>query len=219
MKRREQGAAEPVAGAGANDDARPIDEPLLEAARAGDQRAQNVLLGEVLPLLRAHAVRRLDDRLRARLDPSDLVQVTLMEAASDFENFAGRTRPQLRAWLLQILRTTALDVLKRNNADKRDAARERSLDELLASTMTGRFASPASSPSRKVARRQELLRMSQRLEQLTDAQRQALELRTIEELSVKEIAARMGRSEDSVAALLKRALRLTRDEGKKGDPR
>lgn len=203
-------------GLGDANDALVIDEALLDAARAGDARAQDALLAELLPLLRAHAARRVDGQLRARLDPSDVVQETLMEAARDFPRFAGRTRPELRAWVLGVLRTTLHDVRKLHRADKRDAGRERSLDELLASTMTGRFASPASSPSRKVARRQELQLMEERLELLTDLQREALLLRTVEELSVKEIAARMGRSEDSVAALLKRALKLTRDKPRRG---
>ena len=193
-----------------------LDDALLAAARRGERAAQDVLLRDLLPLLRVHAARRLDDRLLGRVAPSDLVQVTLLEAASGFADFAGRTRPELRAWLLRILRTNFLDELKAHLARKRGAGLGRSLDELLASTASGKLASPGTSPSRQVARRQELDLLGARIAELPLAQQEALRLRVIEGLSVKEMARVMGRSEDAVAGLLKRAVSHARKAGPDG---
>ena len=191
-------------------DSERIDGVLLAAARSGDRSAQDALLGTVMRLLRAHAARRLDGRLRARLDPSDVVQLALIEAARDFGAFEGRTQAELRAWLLEILRTSVLDVIKEQGAQRRNADLERPLDELMRSTVRGRFASPDTSPSRKVARRQLIERVLARMDQLPEAQRQALSLRVLGEMSVKQIAERMDKSTDAVGALLKRALKQIR---------
>jgi len=63
-----------------------------------------------------------------RLDPSDLVQETLLEAHEKREQFRGSTPEELAAWLRQILKHNLVDALRARARAKRDIARERSLE-------------------------------------------------------------------------------------------
>ena len=65
----------------------------------------------------------------------------------------------------------------------------------------------AGSPSRSVARAEEVTRLAEALAALPDDQRQAVEMHHLEGLRFAEIAARMGRSKTSVAGLVFRGVR------------
>ncbi len=56
---------------------------LLEQVEAGDQRAFDALFARHRPYIRRVVGLRLDPRLRPRVDPSDVVQETHLEAAED----------------------------------------------------------------------------------------------------------------------------------------
>ena len=61
-------------------------------------------------------------------------------------------------------------------------------------------------PSRELVLRERLTRLVQALDQLPPEQREAVELRHLEQLTVKQASERMNRSEQSVAGLLRRGL-------------
>ena len=81
--------------------------------------------------LRLLAGLQISRRLRAKLDPSDLVQLTLLKAYQARAQFRGRTQAQLAAWLRQILARTLADAVRDLHRDKRDLDRERSLEAAL----------------------------------------------------------------------------------------
>lgn len=60
-------------------------------------------LGQYRSYLRFLAQLQLAPEIRVRLDPSDLVQQTLLQAHQGWGEFRGRTRAELAAWLRQIL--------------------------------------------------------------------------------------------------------------------
>ena len=68
-------------------------------------------------------------RFQARLDPSDLVQQTLLDAHQKQGQLRGHTRGECIAWLKQILGNNLADAVRGLTRAKRDIARERSLDE------------------------------------------------------------------------------------------
>jgi RNA polymerase sigma-70 factor (ECF subfamily) len=150
--------------------------------------------------------------LRGQLDPSDLVQQTLLQAHKNREQFRGRTEAEFLAWLRTILTHQLADVARQGGA--RWAARGRSLEQALAESslrLERCLAADDSSPSQVVMRQERLLRLAEALGGLPEDQRTALELRHLEGLPVPEVCRRMGRSTASVANLLYRGLKALRE--------
>ena len=54
------------------------------------------------------AERQLSPALRGRIDPSDVVQQTLVDAWRGHEDFRGQTQAERRAWLRTILKRTLI---------------------------------------------------------------------------------------------------------------
>jgi RNA polymerase sigma-70 factor (ECF subfamily) len=176
---------------------------------AGDGPPLDRYRGYLLLLARAHR----DPRLQGKVDPSDVVQATLLHAHSRRSQFRGRTEADCLAWLRAILATQLAEVARRFGRRQRDVARERSLELSLsdsASRVADRLAAGGSSPSQQSARRDELLRLADALAALPDDQRRAVELHHLDELSLAETADRMGRSREAVAGLLYRAVKRLR---------
>src|SRR5271168_2024112 len=71
---------------------------------------------------------QLNPRLRSKLDPSDVVQQTLLQAQEKLGQYRGQTEAELAAWLRKILVNVLADALRTFGAAKRDVALERSLE-------------------------------------------------------------------------------------------
>lgn len=180
--------------------------------------------GEVLGRFREYllllARLHLGDQLRGKLDASDVVQQTLLEAHRKMAQFRGQSEAELAAWLRQMLACNLADALRAMGRAKRDVARERSLEAALEASsarMAGWLAAEQSTPSQQAQRHEEVLRLAEALATLPEAQRAALVLRHCQGLSLAEISERLGRSPAAVAGLLKRGLRELRAQlGERG---
>ena len=163
--------------------------------------------------LRLLARLQLDSRLRGKLDPSDLVQQTLLQAHEMREQFRGTTEAEYAAWLRQILVRTMSNAARDLGRLKRDVGRERSLEAAIEESsvrLEAWLASEQSSPSAVAERNEQLLRLAEALEQLPEAQREAVELHHLRGLSLAELAGQLGRSEGAVAGLLHRGIKNLR---------
>jgi RNA polymerase sigma-70 factor (ECF subfamily) len=192
------------------DDAGRGPEALLSAARAGDDAARGQLLERYRAYLRLLARLQIDRRLQGKLDASDVVQETFLQAQRCFGQFRGATEPELAAWLRQVLASRLLDQARRYlGARQRDLRLERGLPAALdrsSQALGGALVARGSSPSQQAARREQAVLLASALEQLPAAYRQVILLHQLEDLSFPEVAARMGRSPDSVKNLWLRAL-------------
>ena len=106
------------------------------------------------------------------------------------------------------------DALRRARRQKRDVARERSLEaevERSAARLAACLAAPHSSPSQQAVRNEELLRLSDALLSLPDAQREAVVLHHLQGWTLAEVAQQLDRSDAAVAGLLHRGLRKLRE--------
>jgi RNA polymerase sigma-70 factor, ECF subfamily len=161
------------------------------------------------PYLRMLAELQIGHGVDLRIDPSDIVQQTLLDAHRDRAQFRGQTEAEMAAWLRRILSCNLADAARAIGRAKRDVGRERSLAAVLdasSARLESWLASEQASPSERAERNEAILRLVDALALLPEANRQALILRHCQGLSLAEISARLGRTSPAVAGLLKRGL-------------
>jgi RNA polymerase sigma-70 factor (ECF subfamily) len=164
--------------------------------------------------LRLLARLRFPQALRGKLDPSDVVQQTLLQAHRSLEQFRGKTVAEQSAWLRRILANTLANAARDYGRARRDAALERSLEAELGESsarLEGWLAADGSTPPEAAERNEMLLRLTEHLARLPEAQREVLLLRHCEGWSLAEIAEHLGRTRASVASLLRRGLKELRE--------
>jgi RNA polymerase sigma-70 factor, ECF subfamily len=152
---------------------------------------------------------RLGLALRGRMDPSDLVQQTLLVAHREAGQFRGGGPAELAGWLGRILDRQLLNLVRDNQRDCRDVRREVSLEQTVAESdarLAACLAAAQSSPSQQAMRNEQMLLLGNALARLPEAQRQAIESRYLLGDSLDEIAGQMGRTAAAVASLLHRGL-------------
>jgi len=156
--------------------------------------------------------------LRGKLDPSDIVQQTLLEAHVSRALFRGHTAEEEAAWLRTILVQNMVDAERALTRKKRDVGRERSLDAVLAEStarLEGWLQADQSSPSEEVLRQERVLRLAEALASLPEEEQEVLLLRHCQDLTLEEIGTRLSKTRYAVARLLHRgtkALRATLKE-------
>jgi RNA polymerase sigma-70 factor (ECF subfamily) len=160
-------------------------------------------------LARAH----IGPRYRVRLDPSDIVQQSLLDAHQKQVQFRGATEAELMAWLKQILANNLADAVRGVVRAKRDISRERPLDQQLCDSFTraeGWLAAVQSSPSQQAVRSEELVRLADALTSLPPAQREAIVLHHLQALPLAEVGQQLDKTPAAVAGLLHRGLKRLR---------
>ena len=188
-------------------------ETLLREARQGDSSARSELLELYRNYLRLLARSQIDMALRNRLDPSDLVQDTLIEADRGFAGFKGTTEGELVTWLRRIFCRNLADQLRRHHAERRDLRREQPLQELVErshAALGGFLDRSQTGPSTWAANRERSVLLAECLERLSPDHREVIILRHIDGLPFPEIATRMQRSPGAVRVLWARAIERLR---------
>jgi RNA polymerase sigma-70 factor (ECF subfamily) len=187
----------------------PNPEELIAQARR-DPTALGRLFEAYTSYLTLLARLEIGRRLQSKVDALDVVQETFLEAVRHFDRFRGATEPELTAWLRSILAARLTKVVRRYwGTQARDLRLERGLREDLdrSSRCLGEaFVAGQSTPSQQAVRREEAVVLANLLQQLPEDYREVLVLRHLEGLSFPEVAARLGRSLDSVEKLWTRAL-------------
>jgi RNA polymerase sigma-70 factor (ECF subfamily) len=154
---------------------------------------------------------QLDPRLRGKVDPSDVVQQTLVKAHQNRAQYRGATTGEQAGWLRRILANTMIDTARKY---QRELALELNLEQNLhdsSARLEAWLAADQSSPSEVAVRQERLLHLATALSQLPEEQRTAVELHHLRDASVADIAEAMGRTEASVAGLLRRGLKRLRE--------
>src|SRR5690242_19121266 len=99
---------------------------LIDRARRDEPGALDQLLASYRNYLRLLARTGIDASLRAKADPSDLVQDALLNAARNFGQFRGATDAELAGWLRQILARCLAHLVRRYQTGGRRVGREQS---------------------------------------------------------------------------------------------
>lgn len=164
-------------------------------------------LEEFRAFLRVLAEIQLTDKVRGKLDPSDIVQQTMIEAHSSLPRFAGQSRAELAGWMKRILGNVLTDATRALGAAKRDWAREQPIDrgiDASSARLEAWLQAAHSTPSQRVVKHEQLLHMAQALTKLPEAERMALVLRHCQGWTLTRIAEQLHCSAPTVIAHLER---------------
>jgi len=161
---------------------------LLEKAGAGDRRAFDRLLARHRHDLRQFVELRIDPRLRARLDPSDVVQETQLEVVRRLPDFLARQPMPFHVWLRKTAYERLLMARRQHiGASQRSVGREVPLPDRSSLLLAQRILPRGSTPSQRLGRRELAQRVHHALAQLPEADREILVMRSLEERSYEEI--------------------------------
>jgi RNA polymerase sigma-70 factor, ECF subfamily len=189
---------------------------LLGRVAAGDRAARGPLLERHRQRLRHMIAVRLDPRLRARVDPSDVVQESLAEADRKLSDYARRRPVPFYPWLRSLAWERLVHMHRRHiRAQRRSVRRELAarppLPEDPVEQLAQRLAGRGSSPSARLQRSELRGLVQTALARLSEDDREVLVLRYLEDLSTREIAAVLGLSESAVKMRQLRALQRLRE--------
>jgi RNA polymerase sigma-70 factor (ECF subfamily) len=189
---------------------------LIERARSGDKVALNEIFARHRQRLRRMVEMRLDARLRARVDASDVIQEAFIEVAGRLDQYLRDPRLPLFLWLRLVVGERLMKMHRHHlGARMRDAGREISLyrgawpgasSAALAAQLLGK----ATSPTQAAVRAERLLRLEQAINLLEPIDREILSLRHFEELNRHEAAQALNIDEAAAAKRYLRALKRLR---------
>jgi RNA polymerase sigma-70 factor (ECF subfamily) len=190
---------------------------LLERIQAGDRDALNEFFARHRDRLCRMVDMRLDRRVQARIDASDVVQEAFLEATTRLEEYLREPRLPLFLWLRLVV-GERLTKLHRHHlgAQMRDAGREVSLyrgalpaasSAALAAQLLGKH----TSPTQAAVRAERILRLQEAVNALDPLDREIMSLRQFEELSAAETAQVLGIQEAAAAKRYIRALKRLKE--------
>ena len=187
-----------------------------ELGRCTSAEERRKILGDLFMRHRERLCRmvglRLDQRLQGRVDPSDVIQETYLEAFERIDEYLGNPEVSLFVWL-RFLACQAVQTLHRKHlgAQARDVRREVSLfrgsmpqatSEALAAHLLGH----ETSPSERVIRAERKVLLQEKLNGMSSLDREILALRHFEHLSNLEASQVLGITEESAKKRYSRAL-------------
>jgi RNA polymerase sigma-70 factor (ECF subfamily) len=166
---------------------------LLERVRAGEQQAREQLFAKHRAFLVRFVRLRADPSLRARLDPSDVVQETQLIALRRLDNYLQDPKLCFRLWLRQLAYDQLLQIRRRHvKAKGRTLERDVHLPEDSSVQLAWRLFSAGSAPSTELLKKEFAARVREAVQELPDADREIVLLRNFEELSNQEVVQLLG---------------------------
>jgi RNA polymerase sigma-70 factor, ECF subfamily len=178
---------------------------LLEQARAGDKEALSALFSRHRPRLRRMVELRLDRRLQARIDASDVIQEAYVEVILRLNEYVSDPFYPLFLWLRLIVGERLLKLHRHHlGTQMRDAGRELSLycgalPEASSAALAAQLLGQHTSPTQAAVRAERMIRLQEALNTLDAMDREVLSLRHFEELSLAETALSLGIEESAAA--------------------
>jgi RNA polymerase sigma-70 factor (ECF subfamily) len=174
---------------------------LLREARQGSQEALGELYARYGTRLMAFIRVRMGRDLRSRVESRDILQATLLKSFQRIAQFEGGDGATLMGWLVRIAENEIRDHVDYQHRQRRDVSAGVPID-------AGGFeiAARVRSALSEAVMKEDAERLGAALEALDPDYREVIVLRKLEELSFKDVAARMGRSEDACRMLLARAM-------------
>ncbi len=189
---------------------------LLTRAREGDAAARDAIFDKCRNYVRVIANTQVEGWMRAKVDASDLVQQTLLEAHRGFDNFRGNTEAEWLGWLKTILSHNTQDFIRRyKGTAKRQANREVRLHQGSPNMSNSFQIDPSAhieTPSQLMMQREREVLVADAISKLPEDYQDVIMLRNLQRLPFDEIALRMERSRSATQMLWMRALKKLKEE-------
>lgn len=167
-------------------------EELLNRVVVGSDSAKQALLARHRNRLLQMVAVRMDARLGARFDPSDVVQDALIVASGKLSEYARQRPLPYYLWLRQLTWERLLHLQRRHlQSQKRTVSREAipfELSDASVRQFAERLVTSGPSPSRQLLRKELRERVRGALQALAEPDREILVLRFLEQLKVHEVA-------------------------------
>jgi RNA polymerase sigma-70 factor (ECF subfamily) len=190
---------------------------LLRRARSGDAAALGELFSRHRARLRRMVELRLDWRLQARVDPSDVIQEAYLEVAGRLGDYLRDPKLPFFLWLRLVVGEQLVNLHRLHlGAQMRDPRREVSLfrdalPQASSAALAAQLLGKLTSPSEAAVRAERLLRLQEAVNSLDPLDREVLSLRHFEQLSRAEAAQALGVTEAAAAKRYVRALKRLKD--------
>jgi RNA polymerase sigma-70 factor (ECF subfamily) len=189
---------------------------LLDQAREGQADAVEKLLDRHRNSLRRMIQLRLDQRIKRRVDVSDVVQDVLVEANRRLQTYLGNPLMAFHLWIRQIAKDRIIDAHRRHRVSaKRSIDREQSLvapggADHSTMELAGQLCDPNLTPAAAATQREIAKQVEQAVYELNDNDREIILMRHYEQLSNQEIAVALELTEPAASMRYLRALRRLR---------
>ena len=161
---------------------------LLEQAASGDRQAFEDLFSRHERDLHRFVALRLDRRLRARLDPADLVQETQFQAFQKLVDYLARRPMPFRLWLQKTAYERLHKARRRHlKAARRSVDIEVPLPERSSRILAEQIMAEVG-PAQRLSRDVVLCMVGEAIAELDELDREIIMMRSYEDLSYDEIA-------------------------------
>lgn len=184
---------------------------MLRRAGTGDSDAVQILFDQHRSRLKRMIHVHMDRRLVDRVDPSDIVQETLMTAHKKLDRYLAERPVAFFPWLRKIAWERLIDLQRRHivsarRSVKREVAAPWPLPDESRTELVEQLYRSETGPLQRLAKRELFERVDDALDRLKETDREVLVLRLLEQLTVRETAHAIGISEDAVKQRQVRAL-------------
>jgi RNA polymerase sigma-70 factor (ECF subfamily) len=165
---------------------------LLRDAARGDQMALSSLLERHRERLRRMVALRLDPRLSARVDASDVVQEALLDATRKLADYERERPLPFYPWLHRLTAERLAVVHRKHRRGTRSVSREQpafAWPDDSAWLLVDHLVESDTTPGHDLVREERRQRVHEALKRVAPADREILVMRYLEDLSFPEIAA------------------------------
>jgi RNA polymerase sigma-70 factor (ECF subfamily) len=193
----------------------PLEPDLVAEAVAGDRAALERLLLAHYDTLERRIASKLPARLQSTQAVEDILQLTFLHVFRDIGRFEQRSGATFGDWLARIADNRLYDAIKQHDRQKHGGEMRRLEDgkdsDSRILSLWDWIALDEPSPGSIVARGEALQALQIALASLADDQRMAIQLRMLDEKSLEDTAAALGKSPDAVRGLVHRGKRELAD--------
>jgi RNA polymerase sigma-70 factor (ECF subfamily) len=186
---------------------------LIVQAKQGDRSSLESICEGLLPVVQRMCQTRFPECLKAKAGESDLVQESLLGAATKLASLQGSNEADLVAWMEVIVENKANDLRRRFLlAERRDISLEVSITQHDSSRSEIALEDSSQSPLDNLISNEQAQRLEMRVLDLPDHYRQIVQFRHGNGLTFSEIAELLGKSESAVKSLYVRAIKSLASE-------